>query len=349
MFTLSEKIRVVNSPSSLSVVDASNAPVVTSGAISNTDVLKVEGFGRFDIGNIINIKCRRSVPATTDSKDYTVVAPTGVAVGDAIEVVVSLTTTRYQSEVLTSNSIGGGRTLKFSTAPLTAITPTAIRTAIVAGYAAHQALFEVGQNLVTASNGATATTVKFTADAAGSISIKRVELKRVNQGIGTQNLVSLAVAVVNSVANEGQGLGKFLEESVRMSTSSNNDPYGVDTNDTRIDLRGAYTEISFDYATTFEENLATNGADYGSTSINGPGVGGVPAVHSFVLFFNEGLSNGLNSAIGMLAAIAILRAGVYSYLTSTITPAPLTIAQERSEVLILANLSSVDTVAAFVA
>lgn len=349
MFTLSEKIRVLNTPAHVSVVTPANAVVATAGAIANTDILKVEGFGRFDIANIVNIKCRRAVPATADSKDYTVVAPAGIAVGDSVEVIISLRTSRYQSEVLTANHIGGGRTFKFATAPLTAITPAAIRTAIVAGFASWQALFAIGSPLVTVANGAAATDIQVVGDAAGSISIERVEIKRVNQGIGVQTPVSLALSVTNSVAFEGHGLGKFLEESVRMSTPMNTDPYAVDTADTRVDLRGKYTEVTFEYATSYEENLGTTAADYGHTSIGGPAIGGVAANHTFTLFLNEDTCLAANSAIEKLAAIALLRAGVYAYLTATVTAAPLSAAAERSEVMIIADSSSVATTASFIA
>ena len=136
MFTLSEKIRVINTPGDVKVLDAAGAVVATSAAIVNTDQLYVDGYGHFDVANIVNIKLRRGVAATVDSKEFTCVAPAGLAVGDALEVIVSLDTTRYQSEVLVQNSLGAGRTLKFSTLPLTAVTPAAIRTAVVAGWVA---------------------------------------------------------------------------------------------------------------------------------------------------------------------------------------------------------------------
>ena len=349
MFTLSEKIRVMNTPAHVSVVTPANVAVATAGAIANTDILKVEGYGRFDIANIANIKCRRSVPASADSKDFAVVAPAGLAIGDAVEVIVSLRTSRYQAEVLTANHIGGGRTFKFATAALTAVTPADIRTAIVAGFASWQALFAIGNPLVTVANGAAATDIMVSGDAAGSITIERVEIKRVNQGIGTQTPVSLAATVTNSVAFEGAGLGKFLEESVSMSTPMNVDPYAVDTADTRVDLRGAYTEVSFEYATSYEENLGTTAADFGHTSLGGAATGGVAANHSFTLFLNEATCLGADGAIEKLAAIAVLRAGVYAYLTATVVAAPLTAAQERSEVLIYSDNSSVATSAAFIA
>lgn len=357
MFTLSEKIRVLNTPGHVRVYEAAtNTEVTTTADIADgltgldPDVLFVEGYGRFNINQITNIKCRRAVPATQFNQTYTVVAPNGIAVGDAIEVIVSLNTSRYQAEVLIQNEIGAGRTFKFATKPLTAITAAAIRTAIVDGYTEYLAHFNIGTALVEVINGVAADAIIVKGDLAGSVSVDRVEIRRVQQGIATQMPVALATAVVgtNSPAFEGYGLGKFLEESIRMSTPINSDPYAVDAADTRVDLRGAYTEISFDYATSYSENLGTTAADFGHTAIGGPAMGGVAATHSFVLFLNEGTCLAANSAIEKIAAIAVLRTASLAYLTATTTAAPLTAAQERSEVLIYKDNSSKATPALFI-
>jgi hypothetical protein len=349
MFTLSEKIRVINSPSDITVFDNTNTVVATTAAIVNGDELRIPGFGKFNTDNIVNIKCRRAVPASVDSKDFTVVAPAGVAIGDAIEVVISVDTDRYQAEVLAQNHIGNGRTIKFSTEPLTGVSAANIRTAIVAGWNSWLALFTVAQPFISVTAGVAATDIEV-ASTPGyeSVTIKRVEIRRTNQGIGTQPLIPLAVAVVNSVGTEGKGQGKFLEESIRMATPYNTDPYGVDTFATGVDLRGQYTEVSFEYATEYLENLGTTAADYAHTAIGGPAVGGVPANHSFTLFLNEDTCLGTNGAIHKLAGIAVLRAGVLAYLASTVNAAPLSAADERAEVLIFTDESSVATSAAFI-
>jgi hypothetical protein len=350
MFTLSEKIRVLNTPGHVRVYDTSNAERATSAAIADGDRLFIEGYGHFMIDDIVNIKLRRAVAPVLYSSDYTVVAPSGIAVGDAVEVAISLDTTRYQGEVLAQNHLGNGRTMRFSTAPLTGITAANIRDAIVAGWAAHLALYPNWSPFIGVANGVAAADIEVSA-ATGyeSISIDRVEIRRTNQGIGTQTYVTLVENVVNAVGNEGKGQGKFLEESVRMATANNNDPYGVDNTDTQVDLRGEYTEVSFDYKATFTENLGTVAADYGHTGIGGPAMGGVDSVHSFTLYLNESTCLAANSAIAKLAAIAILRAAALSYLTATVTAAPLTLAVEKTEVLIIADESSVATVAAFIA
>jgi len=350
MFTLSEKIRVMNADSEVQVYDPSNSVRATSAAIANGDTLRISGYGHFSIDNITNIKCKRAVAPVAESKDFTVVAPAGVAVGDAIEVIISLSTDRYQAEVLTTNHIGGGRTLSFSTAPLTGVTVADIRAAIIAGWTAWLNLYTSNTPFIGVTAGAAATDIEVAALAGyESIHIDRVEIRRVNQGIGSQAPVSLAVNVVNAVGTEGHGQGKFLEESIRMATPMNTDPYGVDTSSTQVDLRGSYTEVSFDYLTSYEENLGTTAADYAQTSIGGPAIGGVAATHSFTLFFNENTMLAANGAIAKLAAIALLRAGAVASLTATVTAAPLSAAAERSEVMIIADESSVATVAAFIA
>jgi hypothetical protein len=350
MFTLSEKIRVLNTPGHVRVYSPANAERVTSAAIVAGDELRIEGYGKFLIDNIVNIKLRRAVDPVLDSSDYTVVAPSGIAVGDAVEVAISIDTSRYQGEVLTQNYIGTGRTIKFSTAPLTGITAANIRDAIVAGWTAHLALYPKWSPFIGVANGAAAADIEVSA-ATGyeSLSITRVEIRRTNQGIGSQTYVTLVENVVNAVGNEGKGQGKFLEESIRMATPNNTDPYGVDNADTQVDLRGEYTEVYFEYASTFTENLGTTGVDYGHTGIGGPGVGGVQANHCFTLHLNEATCLAANSAIAKLAAIALLRDAALSYLSANVIAAPLTAAQERSEVLIIADESSVATVAAFIA
>lgn len=351
MFTLSEKIRVMNSASEVQVFDNTNAVVATSAAVANTDRLFIDGFGHFDVDKISNIKMRRAVAATIDSKDFTCVAPAGLAIGDAIEVIVSLETSRYQSEVLAQNYLGNGRTIKFSTAPLTAVTAAAIRTAIVAGWVAFGNLYTKNTPFIEVVNGTAAADIKVQSLAGyESVSIPRVELKRIQQGIALQTPVSLAINVVNSIGFEGSGTGKFLEESIQMSTPMNVDPYASDTAGTVVDLRGLYTELSFEYSTSYEENLGITAADHGHTTVpGGPATGGVAATHSFTLFLNESTMLAANSAIAKLAAIAVLRSAVYAYLTATVVAAPLTAAQERSEVLIYSDNSSVATVAAFIA
>lgn len=352
MFTLSNKTRVLNTAAHVRVFSNANVERVTAASIAATDRLQIEGFLTCDLSNITYVKMRRARVAVQDTKDWAIVAPAGLAVGDSIEVILSLKTTRYQAEVLTQQYIGQGRTLKFQTAPLTAVTAAAIDTAITAGFQAFVDLFVHGTPIVSVTTGTTPAdgTIRTLGDLAGSVSVVRVELKRINTGIATQVPVSLVSTVVSD-AFEGQGLGKFLEESISMATPMNVDPYGIDSADTRVDIRGSYTEIIFSVNAPYMENLATNAADYGAADgVVGPAGSGVPANHSFSLYLNEATCLAADSAIAKLAAIAILRAAALpTVITATVQAAPLTAAQERTEALIIANNSSVATVAAFIA
>ena len=343
MLTLGTKIKVLNTPSLVKVVDAAGAARATSAAIAGGDTLKVEGYGTFPINDIADIKCRRAVVATADDKEYTSVAPAGLAIGDAVQVEITIDTSRYQVDVLSANRINGGNTFIFSTLPLTAVTPTAITAAIVAGFVAYTGLFNIGTSLLNVIAGAAVTQFNVIADTLGSISIERVSLRRMVQGAGAFAAVSLGAPVAtNSVAFEGLGIGKFLEESVHMMTGLNTDIYGLNTVDSVIDPRALYTNVSFSLAGFYEEDLSHTAADYGMTT------SGVAKLSKFSIYLNESNSLAANDAINDLAAIAVLRAAALAALTSTVVAAPLTIAQETSEVLIIADSSSVATAAAFI-
>jgi len=337
-FSLSDKQRVINTPDSVRVFSPANVERTTSAAVTAGDKLFIEGFGHFDIDSITNIKLRRGRAAVNESKEFTVTAPAGVAIGDAIELRVEMDTTRYQSELAITSRLGGANTFVISTKPLAAITPAAIVDALVVAYTDFLAQFHLEETpLVIADAG---NDIRLTTTAGyESVSFKRAEIRRSNQGIGSQSWVTLALNVTIASAFEGEGLGKFLEESIRMATPGNNDPYGVDTNDTRVDLRGTYTALYFEVSAPYTENLSTLAADHGPLA----------ATHKFVLYLNEATSMAANSAVAKLAAIALLRATALTPLTATVTAAPLTLAQETSEVMILANASSVATVAAFIA
>jgi hypothetical protein len=340
MFTLSEKQRVINTPDSVRVFSAANVERTTSAAVAATDKLFIEGFGHFDLASISDIKLRRGRAAVLESKEFTVTAPVGVAIGDAIELSVEVATTRYQSELNVASRLGQSRTFNFVTKPLAAVTAAAIRTALVQAYTDFAAEFSMGDLAFEVTAGTAAADIRITAlSGYESISFKRVAIRRSNQGIGSQSFVALALNVTIAEGFEGEGLGKFLEESIRMATPGNNDPYGVDNADTRVDLRGTYTALTFTVSTTYQENLSTLAADHGP----------LPATHKFVLYLNEATCMAANSAVAKLAAAAILRAAALSSLTATVTAAPLTLAEEKSEVLILANGSSVATSAAFIA
>ena len=342
MFTLGDKIRVENSDANVVIIDNTNTVVATAAAVANTDKITVGGFGSFAVSDITNIKLRRAVPAVGEAADFKVVAPAGMQVGDAVEVVVSLATTRYQAEVLTQSVLGGGRTMSFSTAKLSAIGATDIATAIIAGYDAHKKLYHNGDFFFDVAAGTAGDDIG-TSVLAGkeSITVKRVELKRVQQGVADSGFLSLA-KTTNVVGTEGAGQGKFLEESVRMSNARNTDPYGVDTATTQVDIRGNYTEVSFTASGGYDENIALSAADAGK--INGV----TPASQNFTLFLNEVNSIAANQAIAKLAAVAVLRGVAEPAVSNTLLAPVLTAAEEEAASLIIANGGSTNTVDLFI-
>lgn len=342
MFTNGEKYRVLNSPDRLKVYDAADAEVATSAAIVDADSLFVEGVGTFPIANITDMKLRRAQDAVKEDKEFTCVAPVGLAIGDSILVTVELDTTRYQAEVLSANRIAGGTSISFATAPLTAVAATDIRTAITAAWAAHSATFAIGESSISVTDGTAAADTRISCDAAGSISIKSVKLTRSVGGVALQLPVTLALNVTNGVAFEGDGIGKFLMDSVHLPMWDNTNPYGVDTSDSLIDPRAKYTSISFVVSSFEDQVLGHVAPDYGMTGE------GVAKSTRFTLWFNEATSIAADSAIDKLAAIGVIKAGLIAGMTLNVVAAPTT-AQELTETLILADGSSTNTSALFIA
>ena len=351
MFTLGDKLRVLNTDADVQVISGSAAtrtstavhpvgtPVALSGDVLGVDTIRVNGFGDFLISDILDMKAHRYVAPVSESKDYTIIAPAGLQAGEAIEVSIYAKTSRYQGE-LKNNFIGAVRPITFMTAPLTTLTAAAIRTAIVTAWADRKFLFHNESSPIDVTAGVAATDIDVSTTAGyESVNITKVEIKRAAQGIGSPAPVTLAVNVVNAVGTEGLGAGKFLEESVRMATGINTNPYGVDNADTQVDLRGGYTEVSFVIGTSYDENLSTLAADHGP----------LPARHRFTIWLNEATTRAANGATAMFAAAGILAAAANANMTATAQSAPLTRAQEETETLRIANGDSVATVAAFIA
>jgi putative lipoic acid-binding regulatory protein len=351
MFTLSEKIKVLNTDAALTTspnklvkaLDASDSNAVLDdvSGVASADKLVVEGFGNFPISKIVDIRVERAVAAANDSKDFLCEAITGLAEGDAIEVIVSISTGRYQAEILAQNHIGNGRTIKFSTLPFgSGLLATDIRTAIVAGWDKYKELFNIGTPFIDIANGASTSKINVSSTSTyESITIDKVEIRRVAQGVAIKAPKSLAATSI-TVGTEGKGQGKFLEESVRMATSCNNEAYGVDTTDTRVDIRGNYTSVSFSVQAEYDEKLSIVAAD--------APVG--TAIHKFVLYLNEATCLAAEGAIDLFANIALVVQGVSANGKTKVGLAtPLTIAEETTEVLFIDNGGTTDTVARFLA
>lgn len=338
MFTLSDKQRVMNTNSDLVIRDAAGA-AVAAGAVASTDTIDIAGFGKFDVADIIDIKMSRARAAVGEDKDYTTVAPAGLAVGETIQLKVELLSSRYDGDIQ-NDFIGGSTPLVFSTAALTAVTPTAIATAIAAAFAQFKLQFFNAAIPVEITAGTTAGDIQIAVNTGYEfVTVGKVTVKRSAQGIASQQEVALAVALTTAVGTEGLGLGKYLEESVRMATWNNLNPYAVDTTGTGVDIRGEYTEVYFVINKPYEENLSTLAAG------NGP----LPATAAYTVWMNETTMNGTGLATALMAEVAVLAAAANANVTVTTIAAPLTRAQEETEALIIADSSSVLTPALFVA
>jgi len=344
-FTLSDKQRVINTPSSVRIFNASNVELTTEAGITSALLtpatagkILIDGFGHFDTSAITDIQLRRGRVAVNESLDFTAVAPANVAIGDVIEAKVEMDTNRYQSTLFVQDKLGGAKPFVFTTAPLTAITPAAIATAISDAYAAAIAKFTKGEYPVILSNPSSGVVRTVTAAGFESVTVRKFSIRRSNQGIGTQPFYKLAIATTNAIGFEGENLGKFLEESIRMNTPWTANVYGVDTADTRVDIRATYTALYLEVSAPFTENLSTLAADHGPLA----------ATHRFVLFLNEATCLGADGAIGKLAKFAQV-AGTAGTAGMTIAGGVAlgTLPGERTEVLFLANGVSTTTAALF--
>jgi len=340
MFTLSDKQRVLNQPSSVKVFSAANAERTTSASITATDKFLIDGFGHFDVAAITAIKARRARPAVGESATFAISVPKDFANGDAIEVKVEMDTARYDSTLFVQDRLGGVKPMVFTTAPIigAGVAPTAaeIATAVNTAYTNYVNTFSKGTFQIAV--GGSASNITTVANAGYEhITVRKVSIKRLSDSAFLSTALALPKTVV-AAGFEGEGLGKFLEESIRMATPITTNPYGVDNSETQVDLRGSYTAVYFTVAVNYEETLSTVAAD----------VKPLGATHQFVLFLNESTCLAANSAIAKLAAIALLKAGTNG-LTATAIAAPLTAAQERTEVMIDEVGASVATVATFIA
>lgn len=336
MFTLAQKMRVVNSDSDIKFYDAANAEITTTAGIAgNVERIYINGFGNFNVAEITNIKMRRAVAPAGQVTNHTVVAPAGLAVGEALEVRVYASTTRYQSE-LKNNYIGRAKPIKFQTAGLAGVTTNDISAAIAAGWTSHKNLFVHADDFffeIADGTGSIDVTVQ---PGYESVEITRVDIVRVAQGIAAQSPVTLTKSITTN-REEGNGTGKFLEESVRMATWGNENPYGVDNIDSRVDIRGSYTELTFSIAFSDDENLSTLIADHGP----------LPVSHDFCVYMNESTMLGANASIERMAELVVDLAATLANVTVTVIAAP-TSAQELTEGLIFSDRSSVATSAAFI-
>ena len=330
MFTLGDKQRVENSNAAIEVRNAGNGLLDIAG-IAGADSIVIPGFGKFPVGSIKAMKLRRAVAPVLEVKEFDIKAPAGIAIGDSIEVVFSLKTSRYQVDILTQKGIGTGRGFRFNTAPLLATTETAISAAIVAAYDSYKAQFPVSDLILNIEAGTDATDIKVSLTAGNeSVSVERLEILKTGQGVASSLPLKIS-STTTSAGFEGAGQGKFLEESVRMSSAANTDPYGLNTATTQVDLRGSYTEVFF---------ALEAGEIFGKDS----------ATHNFTLFLNEGNMLAAGQAIEKLAAIAagpVATANPTLVTVNVVTDLAASIGSEATEALVIGN-TSVATAADFI-
>jgi hypothetical protein len=308
MFSLGEKLRVLNTNADVKIFTGANVELTTvalitaagAGLITGGGYMTVSGFGKFLFSNMTDFRAARAIAAAVEVADFAVVAPTGVAVGSTIEFRITAKTERYQGE-LANNYIVGSRPVILQTAPLTGITTANIATAIAAAWTAYVALFVKSTPFfnIAVSGG---TNIRSTVVAGyESVSISKMEIALAAQGAGSFPKTSLVRSVITA-GTQGRGLGKFLEESIRVSTAENTRAYGLtDAIDTQVDLRGSYTQVNWDLDANYDEPLGNDSSD------NMP-----LANHKFALFLNENtcmdVANGTTStrAINKIAEAIIL-------------------------------------------
>jgi hypothetical protein len=337
MFTLNEKQRVLNANADVAIIDPTTGAVnVASTPIVSTDSIAIKGFGTFPILSITDFKARRASAAVAEVSDFLITVPTGLAIGEAVEARITYKTSRYAGEDAI-NYIEGSRPFVFQTAALTGVTAANIRTALVAGWASYLATFAKFDPKISVSAGAGASDLRVTVVTSYEyLTITKVEISRVVQGAGSQTKVNLAKTAITT-GSEGNGLGKFLEESIRMATPMTTNPYGIGGDDWRVDVRGSYTQIYFKVAATYDDAVIPHGSDLIASS-----------EHTYMIYLNEATCLGSDNAIENLAEVGVIVAGLLSNVAVTAIAAPLTRAEEEVEALIIATGDSVATAADFI-
>jgi len=346
MLTTGDKLRVLNANAEVKVFNAAGVEQLTAAnAAANGVKFRIEGFGDFNMADLIRLRCRRASDPVADRKRFTVTVPVGLAIGDAVQISIRFKTDRYQA-AQTNNFIEGGRPVIFSTLPLAAVAAADIRTAIVAAWTAFKNQFHMAEmpiEVVNGGGGATTFEVFDALNPVGSLTILSVELTRVAQGIAIQQPTSLASTSI-AVGNQGVGTGKFLEESVQMAMWPNINPYGIDTTSTQVDLRGKYAQISWRIRTD------RTGEDLGTMVA---GQNPLTTEHEFTLWTNEVSMMATNGAVHKLTAmfVAYLTANPQAQITFTgaINETNAGAAANSTEALYLATGISTTTAALFIA
>jgi len=307
MFTLGEKFRVLNTSSDVTLFDGATALTTTAlvaAAAKATTFIKIKGFGKFDLASMTDFRGVRAKAAAVEVATHVVVAPVGVAIGNVIEARITLNTERYEGE-LANNYITGSRPIVIQTAPLTAIAINDIGAAIDAAYVKYKSLFNKSNNVLSTLTNVAGTLTSTIATGYEGVAVAKIEISISAQGSGTYPKTTL-VKTVTTAGTQGRGLGKFLEESVRVSTADNIRAYGMNAEaDTTVDLRGSYTQFNWRMTANYDHALGNDSVDFKPT-----------AEHDFTLFLNEATCLDVAAAAGVgtkainLMASAVIKAGV---------------------------------------
>ena len=314
MITLGEKFRVLNTSSDVEVYDVvlgvhtlRTTPATVLGSTKANTYFKIKGFGKFDLASMVDFRAARAKAAAVEVAKFTTVGPVGYAIGNVIEARITLNTERYEGE-LADNYIVGGRPIVIQTAPLTAATTADITAKIVAAYTAYKSLFNKANFVLASLTDVGGDIVSTIATGYEGVAVAKIEISISAQGSGTYpktNLAKVAFSTYGTQGTQGRGLGKFLEESVRVSTADNIRAYGMNAEaDTTVDLRGSYTQFNWRMTANYDHALGNDSVDFKPT-----------AEHDFTLFLNEstcmdvaGVEATATKAINLLAAAVVLTA-----------------------------------------
>jgi len=240
MFTLGHKALILNKLRPGDVVTA-------NGGDATASVFKIQGFCDFQATTVKTIVVEDYSAGTNSEADFTAIVPAGIAVGDSIEVEVRFVQNRYVSEY-TSDFIKPGDTIIFQTQRFTAV-PTADdgAAAIIQGWKDYQARFNLVFDYPIDVVVAPAPDAVHVTATKNFLIIESVNIKNVPGGAKTIPAQQLPLAPTNVVgSDEGVGVGKFVEESIRTASYTNMDPYankphGSDS----VDVRGQYWMVEF--------------------------------------------------------------------------------------------------------
>jgi hypothetical protein len=351
MFTLGEKFRVLNTSSDVEIFDsaistsvARSTPALVLASAKATTYFKIKGFGKFDLANLTDFRAARAKAAVVETAKFTTVVPTGLALGNVIEAKITLNTERYEGE-LANNYIVGGRPIVIQTAPLTAgILATNVSDAIAAAWLQYKSLFNKANFVLNTLTNVGGDLVSTISTGYEGVAVAKIEISISAQGSGSYpktNLAKVAFTTYGTQGTQGRGLGKFLEESVRVSTADNVRAYGMNSPaDTTVDLRGSYTQFNWRMTANYDHALGNDSVDFKPT-----------AEHDFTLFLNEstcmdvaGVEATATKAINLLAAAVVLTAAPAA---STIAAAAVTTANYNTIALLNKSDASVLTTVLF--